>query len=340
MDTSTNYSYINKDENYKSKQAPFFQVYSDNWPYRTPDQKAGNESYTATGDIDIDSLMDTLEARNDMRRSEPTKADHLTDQESEASEEPPKKVPEPATVLPKKKSKKDTPSIKEDGPEFWFHDPSALLNDFADIVPDRSMGLNRFLNTLARLSIIAFLLLWYFKKDSQYIWIPIIVLIMTIYFHTFKIQSMDSFTKSMKENFHGYNTAEKVHSIQNSTPKNIDPGVNKSLSTESVNNSNKYSLLTDVRSDYTTFTSKLSDKPGDYKWVNAFDHEPIRRTRYSDNNQNFNFELYGDLPEKHAQFMAERLKEKLVPFEKSLDNFPPMWWSKKNIDRKLYYNDR
>lgn len=343
MDTSTNYSYINKDKNYKPKETPFFQVYSDNWPYQTPDQTAGHESYTSTGDIDINELMDSLEARNDMRRvqSTPVNLPGLSQDKEEQSPEEPIKVPVkvPIKVPVKSQDKLVSTKIKKDV-SFWFHEPTTLLNDFSDILPAQNMELNRFLNTLARMSIIAFLLLWYFKKDTKFIWIPVIVLIMTIYFHTFKIRNMDGFTKSVKENFHGYNILENVLSIQDSTPKNIDPSVNKSISAESVNNPNRYSLLTDVRSDYTTFTPKLSDKPGDYKWVNAFDHEPIRRTRYSDNNQNFNFELYGDLPERHSQFIAERFKEKLIPFERSLDNFPPMWWSKKNIDRKLYYNDR
>jgi hypothetical protein len=335
---SSNYSYINKS---KQNQTPFFQVYSDNWPYRTPDQTAGHESYTAAGDIDIDSLMDTLEARNDIRRNE-NKLDPVKAKPGTAD---PVKSPDPVkadTVKSPDPVKPDhgtadavKSKVKGPEPSFWFHDPSILINNF-DIVPDQNMELNRYLNTLARLSIIAFLILWYFKKDTKFIWIPIIVLIMTIYFHTFKIRNLDGFTKSiLSENFTGTGS-----SIQTSTPKNIDPAVNKSLATESVNNSNNYSLLTDVRSDYTTFTPKLSDKPGDYKWVNAFDHEPVFRTKYSDNNQNFNFELYADLPEKHAAFMAERLKEKLVPFERSLDNFAPMWWSNKNIDRKLYYNDR
>ena len=303
MESATNYSYINKEDNYAhGDKTPFFKVYSDNWPYRSPDPNAGNESYTATGDINLNSLMDTLDKRNEARR--------LT------------------KVEPVEKEKMDEQKSK-----FWFHNPSILIQDWDQLLPDHEeSNYSKYLNSFVRLSIIAFLVMWFFNKDSKYIWLPIITMILTIYLYTFKIRTMDQLKGSINENF-GSNVVESI-------PKNIDPLINKVTESESINNKYNYSLLTDVDKNYTTFTPKLSDKPGDYTFTNAFDQQYFKRTKYSPENQNFNFELYGDVSSKFSRFNAERNKEKLVPFEKSLDNWPAMLFGNKTIDRKLYYNDR
>ena len=310
--TSVNHSYIDKESNNKPKTAPFFRVYSDYWGYRTPDPDAGNESYTANGDIDMQQLMQTIEKRNEVRRDEKTRA-------IEQSVE--KKVEESMMEL-------------ERDEDFWFQNPGVLLRDWSEIMPDSDeTEYTKYLNSLVRLSILVCVVMWLLKKDSKLVWLPIVIMILTIYLFTFK-------GVKKEENFGSYNAEEKTFPSSKSVPKNLDPAVNKAADSESVNNTFNYSMLNDVDKNYTTFTPKLSDKPGDYQWVNAFDHEYFRRTRYSPTNQNWNFELYGDVSEKFARFNSERNKEKLVPFEKSLDNWPAMVFGKKCIDRKLYYNDR
>lgn len=312
--TSVAHSYIDKESANKPKADPFFRVYSDYWGYRSPDPNAGNESYTPNGDVDMGKLMETIEKRNEVRRAEKAK------------------VPEPmnntdAQII------QSQPSVTDaDEESFWFQNPGILLRDWADLIPDsEEADYAKYLNTYVRLSILLFVVMWYFKRDSKLIWMPIVTMILSIYLFTFKKKS---------EPFGAYNVEDKSFPTAKSIPKNLDPVVNKAAESESVNNSFNYSMLNDVDKNYTTFTPKLSDKPGDYKWVNAFDHEYFRRTRYSPKNQNWNFELYGDVSEKFARFKAERDKEKLVPFERSLDNWPAMVFGNKSFDRKLYYNDR
>ena len=212
MESATNYSYINKEDNYaRGDKTPFFKVYSDNWPYRSPDPNAGNESYTATGDINLNSLMDTLDKRNEARR--------LT------------KV-EPKKEEPVEKEKMDEPKSR-----FWFHNPSVLIQDWDQLLPDREeSNYSKYLNSFVRLSIIAFLVMWFFNKDSKYIWLPIITMILTIYLYTFKIRTMDQLKGSINENFGSYNVAEKVKAVSDSMPKNIDPVINKVTESESINN--------------------------------------------------------------------------------------------------------
>lgn len=305
--TSVNHSYINKEASNKPQTAPFFNVYSDYWGYRTPDPNAANESYTASGDVDMNGLMQTIENRNEFRRSE--KAKQIKEKKMKAAEQM---------------------QDQESDQNFWFQNPGVLLRDWAELLPDSNEpDYAKYLNSFVRLSILICVIMWYFKKDSKLIWLPIITMILTIYLLTFKIKTLDQLKSNFNEGFGSYDI-----------PKNIDPLVNKETESESVNNSFNYSLLNDVDKQYTTFSPKLTDKPGDYQWVNAFDHEYIRRTRYSPTNQNWNFELYGDVSENFSRFNAERNKEKLVPFERSLDNWPAMVFGNKNIDRKLYYNDR
>lgn len=310
--TSVDHSYIDKET--KPKTDPFFKVYSDYWGYRTPDPNAANESYTPNGDVDMGKLMQTIEKRNEARRAESRKE---------------VKVPEPMTtdqIVP-------ADAVPNDEVNFWFQNPGVLLRDWSEVLPDSDeTDYAKYLNTFVRLSIIICLVMWYFKRDSKLIWLPVAAMILSIYLFTFK--------DARSEKFGAYNVEDKSFPTAKSVPKNLDPVVNKAAESESVNNSFNYSLLNDVDKNYTTFTPKLSDKPGDYQWVNAFDHEYFRRTRYSPKNQNWNFELYGDVSEKFARFKAERDKEKLVPFERSLDNWPAMVFGKKCIDRKLFYNDR
>lgn len=316
--TSVNHSYINKEASNKPKAAPFFNVYSDYWGYRTPDPNAANESYTPTGDVDMKGLMQTIEKRNEVRRSE--KAKQIKEKVVEVAEQ-----------------MKD----EESENNFWFQNPGVLLRDWAELLPDsEETDYAKYLNSFVRLSILVCVIMWYFKRDSKLVWLPIVTMILTIYLFTFKIKTLDQLKSNVGEGFGSYNVEEKTFPTAKSFPKNLDPAVNKGTESESVNNSFNYSLLNDVDKTYTTFTPKLSDKPGDYQWVNAFDHEYFRRTRYSPTNQNWNFELYGDVSEKFSRFNAERNKEKLVPFERSLDNWPAMVFGKKCVDRKLYYNDR
>jgi len=64
---------------------------------------------------------------------------------------------------------------------FWTQKPEVLLNNWMEIIPNKEMTRIERLNAIARYSILVGLLLYYIYNDTNYLWIGIGGLLLTVF---------------------------------------------------------------------------------------------------------------------------------------------------------------
>lgn len=81
--------------------------------------------------------------------------------------------------------------------EFWLESPGVLLTRYQDVVPTDTMTLAEKLNAMARLSLFLGVGITLLSSDNNYLYIPIVVMGLTIFIYKRKQESMENYFSAL-----------------------------------------------------------------------------------------------------------------------------------------------
>lgn len=81
---------------------------------------------------------------------------------------------------------------------FWLESPDTLISQYREIMPTDSMTLVEKLNAMTRLSLYIGIAITLFSNDNNYLYIPIVVMALTIFIYKRRQGLMENFDEDMQ----------------------------------------------------------------------------------------------------------------------------------------------
>lgn len=145
----------------------------------------------------------------------------------------------------------------------WFEDPSTLFCDLS-IIPKCGMSLNQTTNTLTRLLIVIFILMYVFKLENA-LTICLVGLLFIIIMHLIKKHKMEAFTYCDQSNEDVQMTQENKFKALNTSPTNMSVSQMR-RGPQTVRTT--YTHYPDGNSSKQTSVDLLIDRPTTYRFCN------------------------------------------------------------------------